>query len=138
MLRCVHLLSAMVIVSAVGCAKEELAIVSGSVTIDGTPAKEGYVNFFPADGRGSTAGGAMVDGSYSATMQPGPKKVEIRVQKVVGYVKLYDTPDSPVQPNRVEVLPPKYHDQTKLVLDAKLGENKQDFTLESAQGIEYP
>jgi hypothetical protein len=73
--------------------------------------------------------------SPTAPTQPasrfGEAKVEIRVSKVVGQKKLYDTPDSPMKPLLAEVLPPKYNDQTTLTINVQRGENHQDFDLQT-------
>ena len=58
-------------------------------------------------------------------------KVAIRVPKVVGERKLYDTPDSPVQPLMEESLPPEFNDRTELTLDVKPGVNERDFDLKA-------
>ncbi len=113
----------------VGCKKRTMGTVSGMVTIDGTPVKTGGISFFPSNLQASTAGSEITDGQYSAEVAPGVAKVEIRVPKVVGQKKLYNTPNSPVRPILAEVLPAKYNDETELTLDVQLGENKHDFAL---------
>jgi hypothetical protein len=114
---------------AIGCSKRTTGTVSGTVTIDGVPAKAGAISFFPRNGKASTAGGEIKDGQYSAEVAPGVAKVEIRVPKVVGQKKLYNTPDSPVRPIMAEILPAKYNDETELTVDVQLGPNKHDFPL---------
>lgn len=108
-----------------------MGTVSGAVTVDGEPAKTGSISFFPVDGVSSTAGGEIKDGKYSAEVPPGMSKVEIRVSKAVGEKRLYNTPDSPVQPIMAEVLPAKYNDRTELTFDVQAGSNERDFHLES-------
>ncbi len=102
---------------------------NGMVTIEGTPVKTGAISFVPNNRKASMAGGEITDGQYSAEVAPGVAKVEIRVPKVVGQKKLYNTPNSPVRPIMAEVLPAKYNDETELTLDVQLGENKHDFAL---------
>jgi hypothetical protein len=114
-----------------GCAEPTTGVVTGAITVDGTPAKTGAIAFFPVDGKSSTAGAAITDGRYEATVPLGTAKVEIRVPKVVGQRKLYDTPDSPVQPVLTESLPAKYNDASELTLDVKPGENQQDYDLKT-------
>jgi hypothetical protein len=114
---------------APGCAETNEAVVTGTITVDGTPAKTGYIGFIPVDGKSATSGAEIKDGKYTANVPLGTMKVQIRVPKVVGQQKLYNTPDSPVQPIMAETLPPKYHDQTELVLDVKPGTNEQDYPL---------
>ncbi len=116
-----------------GCAKPTMGVVTGAVTVDGEPAKSGSIAFFPVNGKSPTAGAEIVDGEYTAQVSPGASKVEIRIPKVVGQKKLYDTPDSPTQPIVEEVLPAKYNDATELTIEVQLGDNQHDFQLETKQ-----
>jgi hypothetical protein len=83
------------------------------------------------DGAAPTVGGDIVDGKYSVDVPIGQSKVAIRVPRVVGQRKLYDTPDSPVQPTMEETLPAKFNDETELTLDVKPGETQGDFDLKT-------
>jgi hypothetical protein len=118
-----------VVLVVAGCAEPTTGVVTGTVTVDGSPAKEGSIAFFPVDRKSSTAGAAITDGKYTATVPLGQAKVQIRVPKVVGQKKLYDTPDSPIKPIMDESLPPKYNNASELTLDVKPGENPQDYDL---------
>jgi hypothetical protein len=115
--------------ACIGCAKPTTGVVTGAVTVDGQPAKSGSIAFFPTDGKGASAGAEIVDGRYTAKAPFGTSKVEIRVPKVVGQKKLYDTADSPVKPLMDESLPARYNDQTELTVDVKPGETQKDFAL---------
>ena len=84
-------------ISIAGCAKSNIGTVTGTITVDGSPAKSGSIAFFPVDRKSSTAGSEIVDGQYTAKVAPGIVKVEIRVPKVTGEKKLYNTADSPKQ-----------------------------------------
>lgn len=117
------------VIALAGCGKSNLGTVTGAVTVDGAPAKAGSIAFFPTNGKSPTAGGEIHDGRYTATVSPGPAKVEIRVSKVVGQKKLYNTANSPVQPILAETLPAKYNDATELVFDVQPGTNEHDFAL---------
>lgn len=58
-----------------GCS-DGTATVSGTVTYNDEPVKNGYVTFSPADGKGPVAGAQIADGKYTATkVAPGPKVV---------------------------------------------------------------
>jgi hypothetical protein len=119
-----------VVLAIAGCAEPTTGIVTGTVTVDGSPASEGSsIAFFPIDGKSSTAGAEIIDGKYEATVPLGQVKVEIRVPKVVGQRKLYDTPDSPIKLVMDESLPAKYNDASELTLDVQPGENEQDYDL---------
>ena len=114
---------------ASGCAEPTTGVVTGVVTVDGEPAKSGSIAFFPVDGKSSTTGAEIIDGQYAANVPFGAHKVEIRVSKVVGQKKLYETANSPIKPIFAEALPPRYNDETELTLDVQPGETRKDFEL---------
>jgi hypothetical protein len=120
-----------VAVLTAGCSKgPPVGQVTGTVTVDGTPAENGGISFIPVDRKAGTAGAAIKDGRYTAADVPvGKVKVEIRVTKVVGEKKLYDTPDSKVMPITENILPPRYNDRTTLELDVQPGENEKNYDL---------
>jgi hypothetical protein len=113
----------------IGCEEPTTGTVTGMITVDGAPAKNGSIAFFPVDGKAATAGAEIVDGRYTAQVAFGQSKVEIRVPKVVGERKLYDAPNSPMKSVLAESLPAKYNDASELTLDVKPGENRQDYSL---------
>jgi hypothetical protein len=112
-----------------GCAGDNMADVSGTVTVDGTPAERGSVTFIPADGKSPTAGAEIKGGKYAARVPLGTSKVQVRVPKVAGKKKLYNTPDSPVQEVLEESLPAKYNDKSELTFDVKAGTNEKNWEL---------
>jgi hypothetical protein len=112
-----------------GCGKSNVGVVTGTITVDGTPAKSGSIAFFPMNRKSSTAGSEIVDGRYTAKVALGDAKVEIRIPKVVGKKKLYDKPDSPMKEVLAESLPRKYNDDTELKLDVQAGNNVQNYEL---------
>jgi hypothetical protein len=122
---------AMVVIAIlmVGCAKPNIGTVTGTITVDGSPAKSGSIAFFPVDRKSPTAGSEIVDGKYTAKVALGTAKVEVRVPKVTGEKKLYNTADSPKQKILAESLPAKFNDQTELKLNVQPGENHQDYSL---------
>lgn len=122
-------------VLTVGCSKgPPMGQVTGTVTVDGTPAKSGAIGFFPVDGNSVTTGAAIKDGKYTAEVPVGKVKVEINVTKVVGEKKLYDTPDSKVMPVTAQILPPRYNDRTTLELDVQPGKNEKNYELTTTAG----
>jgi hypothetical protein len=60
-----RLSTALIIVAAVGCGGEAASSLSGSVTFNGQPVKNGYVTFTPAES-GNSFGAKIVDGQYTA------------------------------------------------------------------------
>jgi hypothetical protein len=114
---------------AAGCSEPRTGRVRGVVSVDGKPAKTGSIAFFPVEGRGVTAGGAINEGKYAVEAALGKVKVEIRVPKVVGEEKAYDTPDSAMKQITEEALPAKYNDETELRIEVTPGEMTKDFDL---------
>jgi hypothetical protein len=114
-----------------GCSKSNTATVTGTVAVDGQPAQSGYVSFFAVDGRAPTAGAPIVDGRYTVQVKPGLCNVQVRVPKVIGRKKLYDTANSPVQEVKTESLPAKYNDATELQFDVQPGTNENNYDLKT-------
>ncbi|MBN1853202.1 MAG: hypothetical protein JW829_10780 [Pirellulales bacterium] len=115
-----------------GCSDQmKTGDVTGNIQVDGQPARTGSIAFIPVDGKSPTAGAEILGGQYSAKVPLGEVKVEIRVSKVVGHKKLYDTPNSPIQPILEEVLPEKYNNQTELQMKVEPGKNQKDFDLKT-------
>lgn len=113
-----------------GCSENKTATVSGTVTVDGQPAEKGSISFNSVDGKTPPGGGTIENGKYTATQVPiGPTTVDIRVPKVTGKKKLYDTPDSPVRETFSESLPAKYNTKSELKFEAKPGSNQKDWEL---------
>ncbi|QDT75508.1 hypothetical protein [Lacipirellula limnantheis] len=118
---------------ALGCSGQDpnRGQITGLVEVDGQPAAKGAIAFTPVDGNSPASGGDIVDGRYTVNAFTGPSKVAIRVPKVVGQRKLYDTPDSPIQSVMEESLPPQFNDETTLTYDVKPGPNEQNFSLKT-------
>lgn len=114
---------------ALGSCHPNLGQLSDAVTIDDEPVKNGSIAFFPVDGLSFSSGAVITDGTYSAKVPIGKTRVEIRVAKVVGEKKLYDAPNSPVQPLLAELLPPRYNDASELEIEVVAGASELDFEL---------
>ena len=116
----------------VGCGPESnVAKISGTVSIDDKPTENGAISFVPVSGKGPTGGTEIKEGKFTSEAAIGECKVEIRVSKVVGKKKLYDTPDSPERDLLEEVLPAKYNEATELRVEIKKGVNTKDFDLKT-------
>jgi hypothetical protein len=128
-----HMTKILLLVALCGCSSQPpTGKVLGEVTLDGQPVKDGAVMFFPADGQGQTGGAAIKEGKFVAEQVPVSKmKVEIHGNKVVGKYKAYDTPDSPLIDQIVEIVPPRYNFQSELILDVKKGEQQVRYDLKS-------
>jgi hypothetical protein len=115
-----------------GCGPESnVGLISGTVSIDGKLPDKGSISFIPVSGKGPTAGTEIKDGKFTSQAAIGECKVEVRVSKVVGKKKLYDTPDSPVQDMMEEILPAKFNEATELRIEIKKGTNTKDWDLKT-------
>jgi hypothetical protein len=115
-----------------GCARgPAVGIVQGEVTLDGQPIKDGRISFTPVDGEASTAGSSIVDGRFQAEVPVTHMKVAINANKVVGKRKAYDTPDSPVFDDVVEMVPARYNVNSDLTLDVKRGPQEVKYDLKT-------
>lgn len=117
-----------------GCGEKGPATVpvKGKVTLDGTPIENGNIIFEPKDGVGGPAGAEIKGGEYSVNVQPGPKRIRITAQKVVGKKQVYPgSADSPEVDVTEEIVPAKYNTETTLEQDLSKGADNVDFKLES-------
>jgi hypothetical protein len=118
--------------AAAGCGTAPAsATVTGDVTLDGKPLKEGLIRFVPVDGQTPTADARIVDGKFTATVPPGEKRIEISASRVVGKQKMYDTPDSPVVEQTAEALPARYNVRSELTWTIQKGTQERQFELKS-------
>jgi hypothetical protein len=58
--------------------------VSGEVTLQGEPLKEGVISFIPLDGQGTQSGAPVVNGEYAVPRQSGLKPGKYLVQLTAG------------------------------------------------------
>jgi hypothetical protein len=112
-----------------GCGGEPT--ISGMVKVDGQALEEGSITFFPVDGKTATTGGNVKAGQYSVKVPIGVMKVNISKPKIVGYKKLYNTPDAKEYPVTAEALPERYNEKSELKFDVKSGANAKDWDLKS-------
>ncbi len=135
-IRCSSLFCLLTMVATlIGCGRAEgpkTAVVSGKVTLNGTPLESGQINFVPSDGVGTPSGAKITDGAYRADVPLGTKRVEIRAPKVVGQKDAYEgDPASPKIDLIEELIPPRYNAQSELKATVATGSNVQDFSLEA-------
>jgi hypothetical protein len=109
-------------------------LVTGEVTLDQKPLKEGVIRFVPVDGKSPTADALIANGRFTATVPTGEMRVEISAPKVVGKRKMYDTPESPLVDEVAELLPPRYNVQSQLTLSVQPGTQEKRFDLKSKGG----
>jgi hypothetical protein len=120
----------LVAVAVLGCQGGTTAKLTGTVTLDGQPLKEGAVRFEPVDpSKGGTAGAVIKDGTFTCTVPVGEMRVVFEAPKVVGKRKAYDTLDSPTVDIVEELLPAKYNVKSELKITIKGGSQKETWEL---------
>ena len=108
-----------------------MATVNGTVTLDSAPLKEGTINFIPLEGDIPVVGAAIKEGKFTASVPVAKMRVEIHASKVVGQTKAYDTPDSPVVDQVVEIIPTMYNAESGLTIDVQRGIQEVTYGLKS-------
>ena len=113
-----------------GCQGDTFAELSGMVTFNGKPVKNGTISFIPLDGKGQTEGVLIVDGRYMARISPGKMKVEIQGYKEMSRKHVVEGDSkSPLVAKTVPMIPAKYNSQTTLSVDVFKSTRTADFTL---------
>lgn len=114
-----HLLrstSLVVLAAIAGCGGPVDAIVSGNVTIDGQPLKQGEIIFEATDGATIPGSAEIKDGQYQLMVAPGKKVVRINASRPNGIVDpLMKTEGS--EP----MIPAEFNTQSKLTANVKAG-----------------
>jgi len=96
--------------------------ISGEVTLDGSPLKEGRILFTPVDGQSQTGGATITDGKFTADIPVAKMTVQINANEVIGKEPAYaGDPKSPMIDKVRELIPKRYNDQSELTLDVKPG-----------------
>lgn len=94
--------------------------ISGEVTLDGKPLPAGQLSLRPV-GTGPSSGGQIAEGEFSVDSSKGPLPgryaVKINSYQETGkMVPLIDNPNIKL-PEKQQVIPPEYNDQTELVIE---------------------
>ncbi len=119
--------AALVLAFVAGCGGPPEGTVSGTVTMDQEPLKDGLIRFEPNSPDARPVDATITDGKYTATLAPGDVKVTIRANKVVGKTKMYDTPDSPTVDKVVELIDAQFNDTSTLKMTVTPGQQKKDW-----------
>jgi hypothetical protein len=120
-----------------GCTGDgvQRAEVSGTVTFNGQPVKEGSINFFPTDGtKGPEAGGAILDGKYHIPQAKGPvvgkHRVELRAfQKTGRRIQDPTAPPGTLTEEIANVFPLEFNTNSTLIRDVQAGKNELPFEI---------
>ena len=118
-----------------GCANEPpTGMITGEVTMDGQPLEDGRIQFTPLDGQSQPGGATVAQGKFTAKVPVTKMKVEINGNKRTGRkIKAYDTPESPLMDEIVELVPPKYNINSDVTLDVKPGPQEVKYELKSTK-----
>jgi len=106
-----------------GCGNEKSS-VSGTVTFDGEPVKNGSITFVKPEGELVREGAVIRDGAFQASLPPGEYKIELAAQKVTGKrtQKGFDGKDEEVEETK-ELFPERYNTKTTLTRKINRGAN---------------
>jgi len=107
----------------IGCSEGKSSI-SGTVTFDGEPVKNGSITFVKSDGELLREGAVITDGAFQASLPTGEYKIELNAQKVVGkrIQKGFDGKDEEVEETK-ELFPERYNTKTTLTKKIERGAN---------------
>lgn len=127
----------LILAITIGCqqsADGRLAI-SGEVTLDGKPLKEGYIRFTP-QGAGTSASGIISDGKYSLVASKGVARGQYRVviTSEVETGREFPDPDSPdtmMMKETRSIIPVRYNSQSELELNVQEAPVTANFDLTS-------
>lgn len=119
-------------VIATGCGGDGMSTVEGAVSVDGTPIQQGAITFEPSDGVGPTAGATIANGTYTAEVPPGQKKVRITGFEITGQVPAYKgMKNSPMRDVVKDIVPEQFNSQSELTFTVESSDTKGDFELNS-------
>lgn len=129
----VALATMLALVCLVGCnSGVPRSPVSGSVTLDEKPLKEGSILFIPLSD-GPSAGGDIKDGRYELKEEDGPGLGRYRVEInswVPGGRGIKDAATGETEQDLVSIVPPQYNRDSELEVEVTNGENNTfDFEL---------
>ena len=135
--RCLLLLAAVgAVVILPGCSSSgSRASVEGTVSYDGEEVAQGGIAFIPEGDNGNqqrvNATGEIVDGNYRLDSRRGPYPGKYRVQ--IYWIKKTGNKvpgeQGHLKDETVQVLPPKYNDDSELKADVEPGANTLNFAL---------
>jgi hypothetical protein len=116
-----------------GCSRRsalDLHPVAGTVTLDGEPVADGYIEFRALSGDTRGFAGPITNGSYAAKTFAKPMAVSIIAFREVPGKYMQAAPDQPKLPVREQYIPARYNDATELKADIPAGGNRRlDFSL---------
>jgi hypothetical protein len=134
----IHLIQTLVLLSCAallaGCGGSPRLAVTGTVTLDGVPLEEGYIQFRPLPGTpGPTAGAEIVNGRFSIAKEKGTFagtfRVEITATRKTDQ-KVMDDFSGKLADVHEQFVPARYNSQTELTAQVtRQGPNRFEFPL---------
>jgi hypothetical protein len=112
--------------------------VSGQITLEAQPLKQGIIMFTPLDGQGTPSGAPITDGNYSVPRQNGLKPGKYLVKITAGDGKTPNTEEEIAGPGStnivsVDLVPEDWNTKSKQEIEVKSsGPNKFDFAIPKA------
>jgi hypothetical protein len=116
-----------------GQADGNRALVTGRVTLNGSPIGEGAVNLIPISGEGIRTGGPISNGVYEIPQERGPAPGKYRVEiygfEPIGGAAAGESGDADAQSATRQVVPPQFNTESTLELDVDSAKVEKDFEL---------
>lgn len=116
-----------------GCTPDNgMLDISGKVTMDGEPVPSGTISFMPVSGQGTTSGGEIIDGEYTAEVSPGELAVQVTSpQEVRKENPTAEEVERGLDVDRKETIPPKYNRASVLRITVAADALEHDITMTS-------
>lgn len=110
--------------------RSDLPLVSGEVTYDGKPVKEGMITFQTGGDQGSEYSANILDGRYQIQMPKQKMKVAITGwEEVPGQFRVDPNNRGEKLPLKTQFIPKEYNTDT--TLEVEISKSNQDFQLKT-------
>jgi hypothetical protein len=107
--------------------------ISGAVTLDDQPVKDGHIRFAPVEGKTASAEAFVKDGTYTTKLTVGSYKVEIYAPRSTGkMVKRLAGPGEKAEQFE-ETIPARYNTHTGLKVGVTKEKKEYNFSLKTKQ-----
>jgi hypothetical protein len=123
------LLSACLLMAVSGCGDNSTLSVTGQVTFDGTPIKEGRILFRQVDGEQRAYSALITNGSYTVQCPPGKMRVEITASRPVP--GKFDKSNGAPEPVGEMYVPEQYNAKSTLTAEVSSSNRSFPFDLKS-------
>jgi len=111
-----------------GCKPKDTVVVTGKVTVNGTPLEQGTINFIaPTGSAAKSASGKIINGEYTAEI--GMDKMSVAIMSKVT-VKNEDDTDGRAPEITINTIPPQFNQMTTLSAEITKDNLVHDFNLE--------